>query len=117
MPRHLLDDLFAGQLTTWTVVRAKCRYGPSHESVRLVDGQWWGEDCRDFECSLAPQDTCPVCDGAGAIMLTGAEAELARFDGARPTGRPCPPCDGTGYVPGPHWPWRYEQPPPLRVKD
>jgi hypothetical protein len=116
VPRHLLDDLIAGQLTTWTVTRAKCRFGPNHESVRLVGDEWWGEDSRDIACALAPPDPCATCAGAGEVELVGDELAMARQSGG-PTRRPCTPCGGLGRVPGPHWPWRWPQPPPLRVEE
>lgn len=117
---RLLDD-FLYRTSLLTVVRGKCRY-ERHESVRLVGGEWWGEDSRSSECSLAPEDTCPVCDGAGEIGLPAAESALAQYDGTeavwqgRPVRKPCLPCQGSGYVPGPHWPYRFPQPPPLRMK-
>jgi hypothetical protein len=119
MSRKLLTDWLAGQVTTWTVIRGKCRYD-RHESVRMVDGQWWGESSRGFECFLAPQDPCPVCDGKGYIEIQLSEAELAQFDGpadaAAATRQSCGPCGGGGYVPGPHWPYRHDCPPPLKIR-
>lgn len=89
------------------MTRAKCRYGPSHESVALVDGEWWGEDTRDFGCCMAPSDTCPVCDGAGGVEPEEGEVLI---------GATCPLCLGSGEVPGPHWPWRHDHPGPLRAR-
>jgi len=120
MGRKLWHDWLAGQVFTALVIRGKCRY-ERHESVRLVDGQWWGESSRGFECPLAPEDTCPVCDGAGEIEVSAAQAALAQYDGpaehaaAQRNRKPCTPCRGSGYVPGPHWPYRHDQPAPLRV--
>ena len=116
---RLLDDLLY-RTTLLTVVRGKCGYWAQnlrHESVRLVDNQWFGEDSRSYECPFAPQAPCPVCQGAGFIELPVAEAALAQYDGHtnNPTRKPCLPCAGSGYVPGPHWPYRFPQPPPLRV--
>lgn len=112
----LLDD-FLYRTSLLTVVRGKCRYD-RHESVRLVDGEWWGESSRSVECAYAPQNVCPVCQGAGEVEIPAAEAQLAQYDGAGPAQRrkPCLPCAGSGYVPGPHWPYRFPEPPPLRVK-
>lgn len=118
---RLLDD-FLYRTTLTTVVRGKCGYwetGLRHESVRLVRGQWFGEDSRSYECPFAPPDQCPVCKGRGEIELSPSEAELARYDGTEMNWRKakrCMPCGGTGYVPGPHWPYRFPQPPPLRVE-
>jgi hypothetical protein len=111
MPRAFLDDWAAGQVLTWTVVRGKCRYGPNHESVRDNGGEWWGESTRDVACPYAPEDPCRACGTTGFVEMSKAEAELAQYDGGR---RPCTPCGGTGYVPGPHWPWRWPKPPPLK---
>lgn len=119
---RLLDDILY-RTSPLTVVRGKCGWQDArHESVRLVGGEWFGEDSRSFECLLAPEDTCPVCDGAGQIELSAAESQLAKFDtsaetAGKPTKRPCLPCAGRGFVPGPHWPYRFPQPPPLRLKD
>lgn len=118
---RLLDD-FLYRTSLLTVVRGKCGYWESnlrHESVRLVDNQWLGEDSRSYECPYAPPDTCPTCDGAGEIELPAAAAELASYDGtgAAPKAKvPCLTCAGSGFVPGPHWPYRFPQPPPLRVR-
>jgi hypothetical protein len=113
---RLLDD-FLYRTSLFTVVRGKCRYD-RHESVRLVSGEWWGEDSRSSECAWAPEDVCPVCTGAGFVELSREEAQLSQYDGADTADarrKPCVPCDGTGFVPGPHWPYRFPQPPPLRV--
>lgn len=113
---RLLDDLLY-RTSLLTVVRGKCRYD-RHESVRLVGGEWWGEDSRSSECPLAPEDVCPVCDGAGELELSPSEAQLAQYDGTEASWdkrKPCVPCQGSGFVPGPHWPYRFPQPPPLRV--
>lgn len=121
MSRRLLIDLLAGQTFTRVVLRGKCRY-ERHESVRLVDGQWWGESSRAFECPLAPQDVCPVCNGAGEVAVPAAEAALSQYDGteenqaAQRGHKRCLPCRGSGYVPGPHWPYRHDCPPPLRMR-
>lgn len=116
---RLLDD-FLYRTSLLTVVRGKCRYGPRHESVRLVDGEWWGEDSRGPECPLAPETQCPVCDGRGEVELSPSEAQLAQYDGTQNAERlkkkPCLPCRGSGYVSGPHWPYRFPEPPPLRVR-
>jgi hypothetical protein len=88
------------------VTRAKCRYGPSHESVTLVDGEWRGEDSNDFGCVMAPSDPCPVCDGV----------DLSKTDEGFLVGATCPLCHGTGRVPGPHWPWRHDHPGPLKAR-
>jgi hypothetical protein len=116
MPRSFLDDWAAGQVLTWSVGRGKCRYGPSHESVRDVGGEWWGESSRDNACPYAPMDQCSPCAGQGRIKLTAAEQAAAQYDGpAEHAGyRICPACRGVGLVPGPHWPWRWPKPPPLR---
>lgn len=113
---RLLDD-FLYRTSLLTVVRGKCRYD-RHESVRLVDGEWWGESSRGYECAFAPEHQCPVCNGAGEIEISVSEAELAQYDGAGPpkNRKPCRPCGATGYVPGPHWPYRYPEPPPLRIR-
>lgn len=115
---RLLDD-FLYRTSLLTVVRGKCRYGPRHESVRLVNGEWWGEDSRGPECPLAPSQQCPVCDGAGEVELSPTDAQLAQYDGTEQawnTRRKCEPCGGNGYVDGPHWPYRFPEPPPLRIK-
>jgi len=119
MPRSILDDWAAGQVLTWTVTRAKCRYGPSHESVRDNGGEWWGEDTRDVACPYAPEDPCTPCGGAGRFALTPAEQAAAQYEA--PAGqagfRVCPVCEGLGRVPGPHWPWRHPKPPPLKLEE
>lgn len=116
---RLLDDLLY-RTSLLTVVRGKCGWQDArHESVRLVGGEWFGEDSRSFECPFAPRDPCPVCQTAGEVEISAAEAELAQYDGtegAQRLRKPCLPCQGSGYVPGPHWPYRFPQPPPLRVK-
>jgi hypothetical protein len=119
MPRSILDDWAAGQVLTWTVTRGKCRYGPSHESVRDNGGEWWGESSRDVACPYAPEDPCGPCGGTGYRELTEGEARLAQYDGLpeAPLKRRCPVCRGLGLVPGPHWPWRHPQPPPLRLEE
>lgn len=119
MPRTFADDWRSGQVLTWTVVRAKCRYGPSHESVRDVCGEWQGETTNDTACPYAPEDPCRKCGTTGFVELSATEAELAQYDGQGPGRgrRPCTPCGGTGYVPGPHWPWRWPKPPPLRIEE
>lgn len=119
---RLLDD-FLYRTSLLTVVRGKCRYD-RHESVRLVDGEWWGESSRGYECALAPEHQCTVCQGRGFHELRGAEAEQAALDGLpvqeqggeKVVRKPCAPCRGVGYVPGPHWPYRFPEPPPLRVR-
>ena len=119
MSRRLLIDLLAGQTFTRVVLRGKCRY-ERHESVRLVDGEWWGESSRAFGCPLAPQDTCSSCGGAGFHELKPDAVE--QFDDnveKQPNGtvrKPCLPCRGKGYVPGPHWPYRHDCPPPLKIR-
>lgn len=95
--------------------RGKCGYWESnlrHESVRLAGGQWLGEDSYSYECPFAPPDVCPVCEGTGRLDPDD------RYDGTEASWGPrqCIPCGGTGYVPGPHWPYRFPKPPPLRVK-
>jgi len=115
MPRRLIDDLRAGQLTTWSVVRAKCSYGDNHESVRQVGDQWRGESSNSFDCDYAPQDMCSVCAGRGWTALSVAETETAQYDEDVAGGRRrCRPCRGSGYVPGAHWPWRHPHPGPVR---
>lgn len=120
MPRSLLHDWLAGQVLTGTVVRGKCRYD-RHESVRLVGGEWWGESSRSAECAWAPEDVCPICDGRGYVEIPLAEAQLSQYDGPEDAERArrklCQPCGTTGFVPGPHWPYRFPQPPPLRVTE
>jgi hypothetical protein len=125
MSRRLLVDLRAGQVFTRLVERGKCRYGPRHESVRMTDGEWWGESSGHYECELAPPDPCQLCQGRGFHEVRGAAAEQAEIDG-HPTEmhagekiarKPCPPCRGSGWQPGPHWPYRHEQPPPLRPRE
>jgi hypothetical protein len=114
MPRQLVDDFLAGQLLRSLVVRGKCRYD-RHESVRLVGDEWWGESSHSAECALAPAEVCATCSGSGQVPLTPAEE--AAYDGQeahKPAGKPCPPCMGKGFVPGPHWPYRHPKPPPLR---
>lgn len=113
---RLLDDLLY-RTSLLTVVRGKCRYY-RHESVRLVGGEWWGEDSRGSECPYAPEDVCPVCTGAGFVEMSLDEAALAQYDGTEADAtrrKPCVPCHKSGFVPGPHWPYRFPQPPPLRV--
>jgi hypothetical protein len=110
----LLDD-FLYRTSLLTIVRGKCGYWERqlrHESVRLVGGQWLGEDTYSYECPFAPPDVCPVCEGTGKLDPSD------RYDGAEDSWepRPCIPCGGTGYVPGPHWPYRFPKPPPLRVQ-
>lgn len=125
MPRTFGADLRTGNVLRWGVTRGKCRYGPSHESVALAGEEWIGESSGTAECDFAPQDTCTTCDGRGFHELRGQAAEQAALEGhpAEMVGgelvarRPCPPCAGLGQVPGPHWPWRWPQPPPLRPKD
>lgn len=118
---RLLDD-FLYRTSLLTIVRGKCRYD-RHESVRLVDGQWWGESSRSFECAWAPEHTCPKCDGKGFLVVSAFEAQMAQYDGDEhyngPAGtqKVCPGCAGTCYLPGPHWPYRFPEPPPLRVRD
>lgn len=110
---HLLDD-FIYRTSLLTLVRGKCRYD-RHESVRLVDNEWWGEWSRSSECPLAPEQQCPTCSGTGEVEVTAQEGR----DGTENTWtktKPCEPCGGVGYVPGPHWPYRFPQPPPLRAK-
>lgn len=120
MPRSLLHDWLAGQVLTGTVVRGKCRYD-RHESVRLVGGEWWGESSRGAECAYAPEDICPICDGRGYTEIPLTEAQLSQYDEAADAERArrklCQPCGTTGFVPGPHWPYRFPQPPPLRVNE
>lgn len=117
MPRTLLNDWRTGHLFR-TPTRGKCKYD-RHESVTLVDGQWWGETSHQFECDLAPQDVCQMCQGAGEAQPTEAEAVAAQYESPadRPRPKPCPNCRGSGYQPGPHWPFQAGkvQPPPLRV--
>jgi hypothetical protein len=117
MPRKLLDDLRADQFLKWNVVRGKCSYGDNHESVRQIGDQWWGEDGNSFDCPFAPQDVCEPCGGLGYIEIEMSEAELAQFDGpeqaAAAARQVCTACDGTGFVPGPHWPWRHPHPGPV----
>jgi hypothetical protein len=123
---RLLDD-FLYRTTLLTVVRGKCGYWEPklrHESVRLTGGEWFGESSRGRECPYAPQDQCPTCQGRGFHELRGPAAEQAALDGLpvemsggeKVARKPCPPCRGSGYVPGPHWPYRFPQPPPLRVR-
>jgi len=123
---RLLDD-FLYRTSLLTIVRGKCgmwewtgRGGPCDESVRLVDNQWWGENSRGPECPGAPEQQCPTCAGTGRIELSPTDAELARYDGTESSwskDKPCKACGATGYVPGPHWPFRYPEPPPLRARD
>jgi hypothetical protein len=125
MPRAFLDDWKSGQVLAWTVTRGKCSHGDSHESVRLVDGEWWGETTNDTACPYAPEDQCVTCAGRGFHEVRGQAAEQLALDGhpvdvvggEKVARKPCPPCRGSGYQPGPHWPWRWPQPPPLRVRD
>lgn len=119
---RLLDDLLY-RTSLLTVVRGKCGYweeGLRHESVRLVGGEWFGEDSRGFECPFAPRDVCPVCNGAGFVLVSPSAAQLAQYDSSQSAEearkKPCIPCQASGFVPGPHWPYRFPQPPPLRVK-
>jgi hypothetical protein len=112
MPRKLLDDVRAGQFLAWAVTRGKCSYGDRHESVRQVAGQWYGESSNSLDCDYAPQDQCTVCAGRGRVELDANDP--ARFDGSNTKDRQCEPCRGTGYVPGPHWPWRHPHPGPVR---
>jgi hypothetical protein len=117
MSRLLATFLYGNPLRT--TPRGKCRYGPRHESVQLVDGEWLGEDSYSYECALAPEQQCTVCAGAGEIELSAAEAQLAQYDeaqGATTRKKPCLPCRGLGYVAGPHWPFRFPEPPPLRTR-
>lgn len=117
MPRKLIDDWRAGQLFTWTVTRGKCSYGDNHESVRLVGGQWKGETWDSFDCDHAPRDVCPICKGEGSREVSAAEAELLTYDGTEAVqdGRkPCEECEASGWVPGPHWPWRHPHPGPVQ---
>jgi hypothetical protein len=100
-------------------VRGKCRYS-NHESVSLVGDQWMGESTGSLHCELAPTEPCEECGATGLVELTGDEAQLATYDeGAQalPGGRvrkPCPPCRGRGFRPGPHWPWRHPMPGPVQ---
>ena len=82
------------------MTRGKCR----HCSVSVNDrpGWWVAEDGRGEEpgeCPAAPPVLDPQCDGTGAVVDTR-------------TGDPvrCWACEGTGRVPGPHWPWRHPSP-------
>lgn len=114
MPRHFRDDFRHGQLLTRLVVRAKCRYGPSHESVRLVGDVWFGEDTADDACYLAEPDVCEVCAGLGRVPLSDEELAAESANAASTVrDKPCEPCQATGQVPGPHWPWRHDHPGPL----
>lgn len=119
MPRTLLNDWRTGHLFR-TPTRGKCRYD-RHESVTLVDGQWWGESSRGFECALAPEDPCTACGTRGEVEAVPDEKGLLQFDGPQfmwgdgKIWKTCEDCNGSGYVPGPHWPYRWPQPPPLRV--
>lgn len=125
MPRTFLDDWRAGQVLTWSVTRAKCRGdeagGDKHESVRLVGGQWLGESTGSFECPFADPDPCPRCGTLGYRELSVAESQAAQYDGVTVVhGRArvqCPVCTGLGHVPGPHWPYRWPKPPPLRMEE
>jgi hypothetical protein len=117
MPRKLLDDLRADQFLKWTVVRGKCSHGDRHESVREVGGQWYGESSNSFDCDYAPQDQCEPCNGRGYIELSPAEAQLAQYDGpgdTPPERLACGVCSGSGFVPGPHWPWGHAHPGPVQ---
>lgn len=97
------------------MTRGKCRYGPRHESVCLVGDEWLGEATYEYTCWLAPTDPCPTCDGTGRVELSPEEDGMERADVAsRTRDKPCSSCHGQGYVPGPHWPYRWPQPPPLR---
>lgn len=118
MGRTLMGTLRTGSLFG---VRGKCRYD-NHESVTLVGGQWKGESSGSFYCDLAPTDQCTTCAGRGFHEVRGAMVEHLESDGhpteviggVKVARKPCPPCKGSGYVSGPHHPWRHEHPGPVR---
>jgi hypothetical protein len=96
--------------------RGKCRYGPSHESVRRAGDFWLGESTNMYACVMAPKELCPRCDGRGRIELTPEELALEQASQSNVRDKPCPPCEATGYIPGPHHPWRHDHPGPLPLE-
>ena len=97
--------------------RGKCRYGPSHESVRLAGDFWLGESSNSFGCSMAERDTCPVCYGRGVVDLTPEELAAEQADVAsKVREKQCKPCHGVGTLPGAHWPWRHDHPGPVPLE-
>ena len=114
MPRKLLDDIRSGTVMRWSVTRGKCSFGDNHESVRKVDGQWWGESSHSFDCSANPKkDVCPACHTTGQVEIPLAERVYDGTEGGE-THRPCKLCNASGFVPGPHWPWRHDYPGPVK---
>lgn len=94
--------------------RAKCSYGPNHESVHRVGDYWLGESTNLFGCVMAPRDTCSICEGTGRVALSSQELAAEGADAASSArDKPCEVCTGLGTVPGAHWPWRHEHPGPL----
>jgi hypothetical protein len=94
--------------------RGKCSYGDNHESVSLIGDCWLGESTNLFGCVMAPRDPCSICQGLGTVPLDPAELEAEQANAASVVrDKPCGPCNGSGRVPGPHWPWGHDHPGPL----
>jgi hypothetical protein len=96
--------------------RAKCRFGPSHESVRRAGDFWLGESSNMFGCVMGPKQLCPRCEGLGRVPLTPEELAVEQASGSDVRDRPCAPCGATGLVLGPHHPWRHDHPGPLPLE-
>lgn len=83
-------------------VRGKCRF--CDRSVSSEHYGWASEDGdpEPYDCLAAPQVLHSPCDGLGKILDEEESKRLGRDVFVR-----CNPCRGSGYVPGPHWPWRH----------
>ena len=83
------------------LVHGHCRYG---ECSCVLAGEWVDRHTWTPECFSAPPSPCVCCSGAG---LHRDMHTVKPYD--------CGPCRASGMLPGPHWPWRHAEPPPLRA--
>lgn len=81
------------------LTRGKCRWCAA--SVQEAHHGWASEDgaAEPYDCPAAARRPCPGCETAGETL-----------DERTGRARRCIVCGGTGYVPGPHWPYRHPNP-------